>query len=179
MPALWLAFFATPEQWARLRAPQNALLMSLFLVHYFNRGEPGPPLLACAWLELKWASAWSAVVSEPAWYLPQHLHTSRLSSLSVLDRFHLPSAPAWRQAHPFYRVAHGGGRPGRAGGVRVFACGRGARRRQGLDQARARRLHQQTCPPHSTSTPAFAILPWPLLQAAVFCIYNGYMQVCL
>lgn len=37
VPALWLAFFATPEQWARLRAPQNALLMTLFLVHYFNR----------------------------------------------------------------------------------------------------------------------------------------------
>lgn len=45
VPALWLAFFATPEQWARLRAPQNALLMTLFLVHYFNRGEPlGTPL---------------------------------------------------------------------------------------------------------------------------------------
>lgn len=27
------------------------------------------------------------------------------------------------------------------------------------------------------SVPAGCSLPWPLLQAAVFCVYNGYMQV--
>ncbi|KAI7842014.1 hypothetical protein COHA_004215 [Chlorella ohadii] len=37
VPATWLAFFATPDQLARLSAPANALLMTLFLVHYFNR----------------------------------------------------------------------------------------------------------------------------------------------
>ena len=37
LPAAWLAFYATPEQLARLRAPANALLMALFLLHYFNR----------------------------------------------------------------------------------------------------------------------------------------------
>ena len=37
VPAVWLAFFATPDQLARLSAPANALLMALFLVHYLNR----------------------------------------------------------------------------------------------------------------------------------------------
>lgn len=37
VPAAWLAFFATPDQLARLSAPANALLMTLFLVHYLNR----------------------------------------------------------------------------------------------------------------------------------------------
>lgn len=37
VPAVWLACFATPDQLARVVAPANALLMGLFLVHYFNR----------------------------------------------------------------------------------------------------------------------------------------------
>lgn len=37
VPAVWLAFFATPDQLARLSAPANALLMALFLLHYLNR----------------------------------------------------------------------------------------------------------------------------------------------
>ena len=37
LPAAWLAFYATPAQLARLRAPANALLMAMFLLHYFNR----------------------------------------------------------------------------------------------------------------------------------------------
>lgn len=41
VPATWLAFFATPDQLARLSAPANALLMTLFLVHYFNRCGSG------------------------------------------------------------------------------------------------------------------------------------------
>jgi hypothetical protein len=34
---VWLALFATPDQLARARAPANALLLGLFLLHYLNR----------------------------------------------------------------------------------------------------------------------------------------------
>ena len=37
MPAVWLAFFATPTQLARLSTPPNFLLMAAFMLHYFYR----------------------------------------------------------------------------------------------------------------------------------------------
>ncbi|KIZ01843.1 3-oxo-5-alpha-steroid 4-dehydrogenase 1 [Monoraphidium neglectum] len=37
VPTVWLALFATPDQLARARAPANALLLGLFLLHYLNR----------------------------------------------------------------------------------------------------------------------------------------------
>ncbi|EFN60003.1 hypothetical protein CHLNCDRAFT_18410 [Chlorella variabilis] len=37
VPAAWLAFYATPEQWERVGEPANGLLMAMFLLHYFHR----------------------------------------------------------------------------------------------------------------------------------------------
>lgn len=48
VPAAWLALFATPAQWERLRAPANALLVSLFMLHYANRRVESPAAAAGA-----------------------------------------------------------------------------------------------------------------------------------
>eukprot|EP00889_Picochlorum_renovo_P006279 jgi/Picre1/33309/NNA_008633.t1 len=37
IPALWLAFFSTPDQLKRLQVPANGLLMIMFMTHYIYR----------------------------------------------------------------------------------------------------------------------------------------------
>lgn len=37
VPSAWLLLFATDEQWERAKEPANALLLIMFLLHYFNR----------------------------------------------------------------------------------------------------------------------------------------------
>lgn len=79
VPAAWLCFFATPEQWARVRAPQNALLMTLFLVHYLNRGGLGGGWVGGWWRQggsvgvpAGWRAGWWAVapgMGEEALYI--------------------------------------------------------------------------------------------------------------
>lgn len=48
VPAIWLSCYATEEQWQRVKQPANALLMAMFLCHYFNRC--GAEQQHCSWL---------------------------------------------------------------------------------------------------------------------------------